>query len=204
MRSGSERVPKGMPPAFGRVHAPTEGPAPVPGGRVPAGTNASEPGSDRGVDGALFGWHADPDRLVRLYWQALGEEQHAAATRSAARTLAPNPVAPVRPGALPHQAVVGVLDRLDRLGNELEAAVLRPDPAQDPQAPAPGEPAEGEDFSLQLATAALVNGDDRLARLLYSYSLLARRDRSRLPALLDAAAAAVDRLTEGPGEASRD
>ncbi len=30
-------------------------------------------------------------------------------------------------------------------------AVLRPDPAQDPQAPAPGEPVEGEDFSLKLA-----------------------------------------------------
>jgi len=51
--------------------------------RLPAGAALLEPVDssaswwairDPGT-GALFGWHADPQRLVRLYWQALGEDE---------------------------------------------------------------------------------------------------------------------------------
>jgi hypothetical protein len=196
--------------------------------RLPAGATLLEPVDSSEAwwairhprTGALFGWHADPHRLVRLYWQALDEEQRLELVAEAVATIKNADHRLMWQCAWSNWATgfgarVRAAERVAaawrrRNKQDLEhalaglAAVLRPDPAQDPQAPAHGEPADGEDFSLRLATAALVQGDDRLARLIYSYSLLARRDRSRLSALLDAAAAAVDRLPEGPGEASPD
>ncbi len=73
------------------------------------------------------------------------------------------------------------------------AAALYPDPTREPPTPSP-DATDLEDLSLDLATTALVQGDDQLARLIYAYGALAGRDRSQLPALLAAAAAAVDRL----------
>jgi hypothetical protein len=161
----------------------------------------------------------DAPRLVRLYWQALGEEQRldlvaeaVARVKSAehrlmwqcawsnwttgfgARVRAAERVAAAWAGR-DWQALEHALAAL--------AAVLHPEPDREAPAPAPGEAAGCEDFSLGLASAALVQGEDQLARLIYCYSLAARRDRGGLPALLDAAAAAVDRLAGDPGEASR-
>jgi hypothetical protein len=195
----------------------------ITAGRLPAGATLLEPVDSSASwcairhprTGAVFGWHADPERLVRLYWQALGEDQRLelvaeAVARSKSRehrfmwqcawsNWTNGFGARVRAA----ERVAAAWTDGDKL--ELEGAlaalaeVLYPDPDLEPPAPAPGE-ARPDAFSLGLASAALVEGDDELARLIYAYSLVAMRDRGQVPALLEAVVAAVDRLTGDRGE----
>lgn len=195
--------------------------------RLPAGATLLEPVDSSAswwairhpCSGAVFGWHADPDRLVRLYWEALSEEERL--------ELVAEAVAGIKStehllkwkcawsnwthgfGARVRAAewVAAAWADGDKQGLERALAALAemvyPDPDREAAVPAPGVTGELDAFSLGLASAALVEGDDQLARLIYAYSLVAVRDRRQVPALLEAAAAAVDRLTDDPSEGSR-
>jgi hypothetical protein len=163
----------------------------------------------------VFGWHADPDRLVRLYWESLGEEERLELVAEAvARAKSTEHLLKWKCawsnwthgfGARVRAAewVAGAWADGDKQGLERALAALAeivyPDPDREAATPAPGEATELDGFSLGLATAALVEGDDQLARLIYAYSLVAVRDRRQVPALLEAAAAVVDRVSGDSG-----
>jgi hypothetical protein len=196
--------------------------------RLPAGATLLEPVDSSASwwairhprSGAVFGWHADPDRLVRLYWESLGEEERLELVAEAvARIKSTEHLLKWKCawsnwthgfGARVRAAewVAAAWADGDKQGLERALAALAemvyPDPDREAEAPGPGEASELDGFSLGLATAALVEGDDQLARLIYAYSLVAVRDRRQVPALLEAAAAAVDGLTGDPGEGSRE
>ena len=164
--------------------------------------------------GAVFGWHADPHRLLALYWQALSEEDRLDLVAEAAAAMkerehffkwkaawshwtiatdgthraASHAVAAwlnLKPAAV-KALDVELSDALSRL-----AGVLFPDDAE--EAPAPPADAGGRDaVALGLATAALVQGDVELGRLIHYYGEVARRDPGKLSALLSGAQAAVE------------
>jgi hypothetical protein len=194
--------------------------------RLPAGATLLEPVDSSASwwairhprSGAVFGWHADPDRLLRLYWEALGEEErlelvaeavagiksreHLVKWRCAWSNWTHGFGARVRAAEWVAAAWEdGDKQRLERALADL-AQMVYPDPDREAAAPAAGEAAGADAFSLGLASAALIEGDDELARLLYAYSLVAGQDRRRVPALLEAAAAAVDGLIGHLGEGS--
>jgi hypothetical protein len=195
--------------------------------RLPAGATLLEPVDSSASwwairhprSGAVFGWHADPDRLVRLYWEALGEEERLELVAEAvARVKSTEHLLKWKCawsnwthgfGARVRAAewVAAAWADGDKRGLERALAALAevvyPDPDREPAAPGPGAATELDAFSLGLASAALVEGDDQLARLIYAYSLVAVRDRRQVPALLEAAAAVADRLSGDPGQGRR-
>ncbi len=195
--------------------------------RLPAGATLLEPVDSSAIwwairhprTGTVFGWHADPHRLVRLYWQALGEEERLDLVAEAVARIKNAEHRFMWQWAWSHWNIglgtkVGAAERVaaawirrDRQGLEHALAglaeALYPLPDGEVAVPPPGGATGPEDLSLRLAAAALVQGDGKLARLIDSYTLIARRDRSQLPALLAAAAAAVASLPEDLGEAGR-
>jgi hypothetical protein len=186
---------------------------------LPAGAAWLEPVDSPGTSwavrhpstGALFGWHADPERLAALYWETLPDDcrcelvaaavaalkdgEHRLAWKLAWSNWTQN--ADARHHTVERAVIawvehdpVGLDDALSALSEE-----VFPD---DPPAPGDQDPALQDPpaarLALDLANAALLSGQADLGHYLYVYAAAAGSDRRQIPALLSTLRAVLDHL----------
>ena len=164
--------------------------------------------------GALFGWHADPERLALLYWDtltaddrhelvalaaaALEKETHRFAWKSAWHHWTRNAGAKSR---AVERAVTAWIRRnprdLDAALSALAEEVFPDDPPFEAVGAELPEPRDAR-MALDYATAALVAGEVDLARHIYVYTVVAAHDRGQLPALMSTLTAVTDHLDDQP------
>jgi hypothetical protein len=165
--------------------------------------------------GAVFGWHADPDRLTLLYWESLAADDRCELVAAAVAALEKKSHRRAWTSAWRHwnrdagarrravEEVVTAWVRGDRRDLDLALAALSEDPFPDDPAWLDGEDGELAEptdarLALEYATAALVAGEVDLARHIYVYAEVAARDPSHLPGLLSMLTAAAGHLDDPP------